>query len=509
MSQSFRVSRIRKKRIRQSKAYLIAKDLPWGKMLAFGTAIFIVTWGITFAVSKISLGSIFSFLSGIVAEELKMDTEGRTNILVLGTGGEGHQGRDLTDSIMLVSYFHPENTVTMVSVPRDLYIKTDRFGGTRINGILELAETKEIPADDKRNLEYMRYEFEKIFAMQIQYYVKLDFKALEKVVDELGGVDVHVEKTIDDPFYPDDKSYGYKPFRIEAGDQHLDGETALKYARSRETSSDFSRAARQQQVLKAMKDKAKASDILGSPSRISRIYDAVSDHVVTDFEIREMVMLARLGKDLEENHIYSYVIHDDPTKTGGFLFTPLRELFGGAFVLIPASNDWAHIRKFLQLVSINGSSLHEDTGIQILNGTKKSGAAAETKMILKRYGFNVLRFGNGQSQDIAETTLYYKSVEPPRILDAIKFIIPGKISTQIPQKYLEPPYESDALVIIELGADYLPVFNALDIFRNVVPLNPPTPEGTPETSTESSPDSTEIPEAEESASSTEAPPAIL
>ena len=92
-------------------------------------------------------------------------------------------------------------------------------------------------------------------------YVVVDFNAFIRLVDLIGGIDVNVERAIYDPTYPD-MNYGYDPFYLNPGMQHLDGVTALKYARSRHGSDDIDRAARQQQVLYAIRDKLVSLDMI-------------------------------------------------------------------------------------------------------------------------------------------------------------------------------------------------------------------------------------------------------
>jgi LCP family protein required for cell wall assembly len=89
----------------------------------------------------------------------------------------------------------------------------------------------------------------------VQYYIRLNFSGFEQLIDLIGGIDLNIEQTIDDPDYPD-AGFGYEPFHIDAGWQHLDGRTALKVARTRATpGSDLDRVKRQQQVILAVRDK--------------------------------------------------------------------------------------------------------------------------------------------------------------------------------------------------------------------------------------------------------------
>ena len=238
----------------------------------------------------------------------------------------------------------------------------------------------------------------------------------------------------------------------------MDGETALKYARSRKTTSDFDRSKRQQKLLFAIKEKAMSKNILLNPGKIKDLYYSVSENIETNLSIRHIIELAKISKDFTKDNIITRVMTDDPTSCGGFLYVPDRDLFGGAYVLVPIGNNYNFIRQYVDLIFHYPDVNKNPLKFQILNGTKTAGIAGETKAMLKRLCFDVVRLGNARSQDIEKTTIYYKNSESganvPEALYFIKQIIPGEISTEIPETYFEPQYISEANVIIELGKDY-------------------------------------------------------
>jgi len=203
-----------------------------------------------------SNSSLFSFLGDFDSNNLKGKAQGRTNILLLGMGGKNHPGGMLTDTMIVLSINYSEKKIGLISVPRDLWVPIPGFGSAKIN---------EAYADGEKNNTAQKTTggggtlasrtVENILGIPIHYYVSADFDGFKKAVDTLGGVDIYVEKPIYDPFYPAANMINYDPFKIDAGQHHMDGALALKYARSRETTSDFDRSRRQQQVMSAMKDK--------------------------------------------------------------------------------------------------------------------------------------------------------------------------------------------------------------------------------------------------------------
>jgi LCP family protein required for cell wall assembly len=167
----------------------------------------------------------------------------------------------------------------------------------------------------------------------IHYYVRLNFTAFEKLIDEIGGVDIYAEKTINDPKYPDEGT-GYDPFYLPAGQHHLDGKTALKFARSRHGTGDFDRAKRQQQVILAARDQVVKLDQL--PRLIANgpaILSALGSSVQTDLSFDQSVQLARILNNVPREAYRGAVIdqtYTSPytTDTGAQVLIPLRNKIG-------------------------------------------------------------------------------------------------------------------------------------------------------------------------------------
>lgn len=171
--------------------------------------------------------------------------QGKERITILLLGIDQRPGEDpdvaRTDTIMLLTLDPQTKSAGMMSIPRDLYVPLPDRGMDRIN----TAHVYGGPEFAKRAIEYN-------FGIPIQHYARVDFTALTSLVDLVGGVDVYNDEDINDTSYPDN-NYGYEPFVLAKGWHNLDGKTALKYARTRHGSSDFSRIKRQQQVIMALR----------------------------------------------------------------------------------------------------------------------------------------------------------------------------------------------------------------------------------------------------------------
>jgi LCP family protein required for cell wall assembly len=446
-------------------------------------------YGCSAVISRIGLINII----GIFGEHLDTDVYGNTNVLLLGTGGGDHDGADLTDTIILASIDQNNKLVPMLSIPRDFYVDIeDLGGGQRINGVYETGKDK---YDSVTGIKYVQEAVEKITGVDIHYYVKIDFDGFRDIVDSLGGVDIYVDEAIHDPYYPKEGTILYETFDLPSGQQSLDGETALKYARSRKTTSDFDRSKRQQKLLFAIKRKAMQKNVLLNPGKITDLYGAVKQNIETNLSMGHIIELAKLSKDFGQENIVSRVITDDPTSCGGFLYVPERDLFGGAFVLVPIGNNYHFIHEYVDLIFHYPELSKNPVEIQILNGTKTPGIAGEAKEMLKRLCFNVIRYGNARNQEIDTTNLYYKSKtqvnegenliisEAPDALYFIKQLIPGQITDEIPSEYFEPNYISDANIILELGKDYVET-KPDDIFFLYYPTDDPSDDATEETEEE-------------------------
>jgi LCP family protein required for cell wall assembly len=455
---NFKTQPIRKNRPEKSPKKSSAKK---AKFLTIGSAILILlllVWGALTVAKNFHLSSIiFSF-----SQKLQVDENGNTNILLVGVGGEGHDGSDLTDTIILASINYDQKLVPMLSIPRDLHVKstniTDSYGD-RINRIYSLGKNK--TKNPEQGMEDLKQIVSEVTGVPIQYAIKVDFEGFKKIVDSLGGVDVTVEKDIYDVEYPLGETIHYQTFSLKKGPQHLDGETALKYARSRHGKgnerSDFDRSARQQQLLEAIKEKALQLNLLTDAGKIYPLYNSLSSSIETDLTLNELIELAKIGKDLGKESIVRHLLTDIPFSCGGFLYTPPREQFGGAAVMKSKDKNYESIHFFTENLFKNPLLFKKQGSIQVLNGTKTPNMAGEVSEILTDLCLNVVYFGNAQDRNLETSTIYYQPDEkgvPPEELEFVKKLLPFPTQAGIPEAYLNTEKKKGTLIVIELGADY-------------------------------------------------------
>ncbi len=225
--------------------------------------------------------------------------------------------------------------------------------------------------------------------------MRVNFTAFETIIDEIGGIDLFIPQTIDDPVYPDE-GYGYDPFYIEAGEQHLDGATALKYARTRATfGGDFDRGRRQQEVIVAVRDQVVQLDQL--PRLLTKaplLMETLGNAVRTDMSLEQAIQLAQLASEIDAEQIVTAVIDHN--------YTSAWETPDGAQVLIANREAMRQLRDLLfaepQVVGTSGSVherlAQENARILVLNGSEIAGLARSTGDYLTGLDFHIVDVGD-------------------------------------------------------------------------------------------------------------------
>ena len=225
----------------------------------------------------------------------------RITFLVLGIDQRPVENADyaLTDSIIMVTLNPISKTAGMMSIPRDLWVDLSNHGQDRINTAMSLGGP-----------QYAVNEVSRLMSVPIQHYVRVNFSAVQKIVDLIGGIDVYVDQDINDQLYPD-MNYHFDPFVISQGMHHMDGATALKYARTRHNTSDFYRMRRQQQIIMAIRDRALSINAVPNlAANAPQIMATLIGAVQSDISVSEMAQLALFVKDLPAESIYRAVLDE-------------------------------------------------------------------------------------------------------------------------------------------------------------------------------------------------------
>lgn len=245
-----------------------------------------------------------------------------------------------TDTMMLASLDPTTGRIGVLSIPRDLYVNIPGYNQLqRVNSAYVLGELRQPGYGPRLAMETVQYNL----GMRVHDYLIVDFNAFITVIDAIGGIDVTVETTINDPLYPD-MYYGYDPFYLPAGQHHLDGATALKYARTRHGSNDFRRAERQQQVLFAIRDQV--LNVGNLPQLVvaaPTIWASIRDGVRTGLTFDQLLRLAWYAKDIPAENIRTGVIDENyitfyTTPDGQSVVIPNRYALGPLMVEVFGEN---------------------------------------------------------------------------------------------------------------------------------------------------------------------------
>jgi LCP family protein required for cell wall assembly len=251
------------------------------------------------------------------------------NILLLGTGGFGHPGGGLTDVIQVLSINLKNDKALIFSIPRDLYVDINGFGYHKINTAYNLGESL---GHGKGGI-LVKKEVEQVLGLPIHYYLKIDFDGFEEIVDILGGVEVCVDKSIND------SQHGTY---IPTGCQQMNGSQALAYARSRYTTSDFDRSQRQQKLIFAIKNKILKLNFLLNPIKINQAFSVLTGNLNTDIKFSELRDMGQIFSKISKDNITSYVLDN---RKNDLLYSKMQN---GAYVLLPVGGDFQKIKKFVK-----------------------------------------------------------------------------------------------------------------------------------------------------------------
>jgi LCP family protein required for cell wall assembly len=229
---------------------------------------------------------------------------GQVNVLLLGVGGEHHDGGWLSDTMIVASINTKTSEVVMTSIPRDFAVKLEDYGYNKINAAYAYAYLEDPDtAGDAATLAA-----EQITGLKIPYYAVVDFKGFVKAVNSVGGLDITIDRTFTDASYPDDRFGFMTPVTFTKGVEHMDGNRALIFARSRQGNnnegSDFARGERQKKIIEAFKQKVLDLD-LTKLTTINNLLSDFTENFRTNLEPHELKRIGDLAKDIGSDKIYS------------------------------------------------------------------------------------------------------------------------------------------------------------------------------------------------------------
>ncbi len=277
---------------------------------------------------------------------------GRTNILVMGKAGGVHDGPDLTDTMMLVSVSLTNRNIKIISIPRDTWIPEIR---AKINSAYFWGNQK----NPGSGIAFAKAIAQEVVGVPIQYGAVIDFSGFRDVIDQLGGIEVDIENSFTDYYYPiegkeNDTCNGdpklmcrYETLTFNAGQEIMNGDRALKFVRSRHAlgieGTDIARGARQQKVVDALKNKLLDKATYTNPGRDIAILKVILKSIQTDIDYPSAGIIARLVYEAR-NSVGNYLIPQEL-----MINPPISKTYDFQSVYIPqlGSGKWSDINKWV------------------------------------------------------------------------------------------------------------------------------------------------------------------
>lgn len=399
---------------------------------------------------------------------LKGSDNDRINILLLGIAGKGKPGQFLTDTIMVASLDTKNNRVALLSIPRDLYVNVpDTQLQTKINSVYQYDVT-----NSKNNIgsgaQLIKKTVADITDLDINYYVVLNFDGFQKVIDDIGGVNIMNERDIFDARYPG-PNYSYETFELSKGFHQLDGATALKYARERhnDPEGDFGRAKRQQQIMQATKNKIFSTSTMLNVFAVNDLLNTLGENIQTDISPDEIASFFELTKKLDTNNINNVVI--DAWNTDSLLKVSHVQIGSIAtFVLLPRVGNYSEIQELAKnIFDLNTIKRRKDAiaieaaSVSIINNSGDAKIVQKIQKVLQEnLNYKNVTILGDNSKSLSEKTIAYDLTNGQKTftLDELATKLPATVSYSNPEEF-NFLKQNTADIILVIGKDLIGRYN--------------------------------------------------
>jgi LCP family protein required for cell wall assembly len=255
----------------------------------------------------------------------------RVNVLLVGVDSLPNRTERLTDTMLVVSFDPAGGHSAMISIPRDTYgapLPDGSAFNQKLNALMVTADNNKKRFPDG-GVATLKATIGQMLGVKIHYFAAINLLGFKQAVDSVGGVDVVVQRAINDPTYINEFGVNTGLF-LDPGSYHMDGQLALAYARSRKGvgDSDFTRADRQQQMLTALRDKLTAGNLMLS---LPGLLDAVKNTISTDIPSAQLPRIAQAVQDADTGHLERVVLQPpeymgvDANSPAGYILIPNLE----------------------------------------------------------------------------------------------------------------------------------------------------------------------------------------
>ena len=379
---------------------------------------------------------------------------GQINVLLLGVGGEGHDGPYLTDSMILAQIRPDIGEITLTSIPRDYWVTIPGSAGQdKINSAFAYGIGKNMDWDQAG--QNARQAVENLSGLKVPYFAVMDFSGFEKAVNQVGGLDITVDRTFTDDQYPDSGTGYLPPQTFTAGPQHMDGARALIFARSRHSTnglegSDFARSQRQQKIIDAFKQKVLSNNLIGDAGNLNSLLGIFADHFHTNMTPSEIYRVYTLTKD---KNMQTLSLSLDPS-TG--LICPEILASTGAYILTPCPDkSETDVQNFFKNSFSIGKLAAEKSTVWLADSTGNQKAYNTAFRKLTDAGVQVYQLG--YTKDDLPQTIVYEANPEPATAEFIKNTLNATEVTLPPPGVTVSKGKVDVIVVLGQNA---PVENA-------------------------------------------------
>lgn len=354
-----------------------------------------------------------------------------------------------TDTLVIAIVWPKDGQVSLISIPRDLWIYIPTVGMQRVNTAYQSGEIGGYlgggPGLLKDTIAYN-------LGIRIDYTAMVEFDGFRRIVDTLGGIEVPVacaytDWRLIDPSYDQNDENNWWLYTVGPGQVHMDGDLALWYARSRSKSNDFDRGRRQQEVLRTIFQKALQT---GTFTKIPQLYNDFSSTVITDLGLTDMIRMAPYAINFTNANIRGYFIRPP-------LVSPWTTP-GGAAVLLP--NDAELKQMLVEATTLSTYAVTRETiTVEVQNGASFETLESLAASRLNYAGYQTI-LGTADRRDYANSVLVdftpgQDATQRQAIIDSLGLYSANILSL--------PDANSPAQYRVILGADYQPCFQPQEL----------------------------------------------
>jgi LCP family protein required for cell wall assembly len=413
-----------------------------------------------FNAARIFNGNLFNVFT---TTRLKGEDQGRVNILLAGNSADdvGHNGGELTDSIMILSLDTKNHRAFLLSVPRDLYVPIQNNGSSKINTAYVYGKQQKFKAAGYPDggMGLLEKTIKDNLGITTNYYALINYAALRDAVNAVGGVKVTINSSAVCGLY--DPSIDWTTHGplvdLSNGTHTLNGQQALNLSRARGDArgscgyakSDFTRTQNQRMLLLALKNRVFSTGVLANPIKLSKLFDSLGRNVKADMQLSEVRRLNDLLKDVDNGKIKSYGLDD----INGKNYLTNYRTSSGQSALVPAAgvDDFTEIKQVLRRLMSTNKVVQEEAKVVVLNGTKQYGLASKNETLLADRNISVTMIADAKTMTSSTYIISNKTATTKKAatLKALKALYGTHVTTSNPYATLY----KDADFIVVLGQD--------------------------------------------------------